>query len=303
MIGAGRRSTAEVGPDRTRMLLLVVVLHGVVLASFGRLVPLPQGRGDAAPTTFAVILDAVGEIEELELPTIAEASHPLEPTAPRVAEERPETPVEDPPVAAAASAGETVDRLEPPVEPPMVAATSTPSDPASTTDTSASGLEPPKAPPENLRPRQSSSSIRERAPRSEVKHPATRSLDRRRSERMVVARSTSGEGAGDRIASLPPGGETSGASSLAAYAALASAEIARRKYYPPAARADGAEGRVSVAFTVGSDGRISRHAITRSSGVASLDQVVSSIMAAVHLPSPPGGSFRGAVTLTFSLTH
>jgi protein TonB len=57
---------------------------------------------------------------------------------------------------------------------------------------------------------------------------------------------------------------------------------------------------VGVAFTVGSSGRIVSHSITKSSGNAALDARVHAMMEAVEAPPPPGGSFRGHITIRFS---
>jgi protein TonB len=87
----------------------------------------------------------------------------------------------------------------------------------------------------------------------------------------------------------------------ARYGALLSAEIARHKVYPAAARAAGAAGAIGVAFTVGAEGRIVAHRITKSSGNPDLDAEIDSMMAAVRAPPPPGGLFRGAVVIRFDL--
>jgi protein TonB len=90
--------------------------------------------------------------------------------------------------------------------------------------------------------------------------------------------------------------------SLSAYGALVSAEVNRRKFYPPDARGTGAVGNVGVVFTVGSAGTVTSHSITRTSGNAAIDAAVHTIMAAVQLPVPPGGQFVGSITIKFSLT-
>lgn len=87
--------------------------------------------------------------------------------------------------------------------------------------------------------------------------------------------------------------------SRASYASLLSAELNRRKVYPSAARAAGVTGSVGVAFTIGASGRVTGHSILNSSGDAALDGAVHAMMAAVHAPPPPGGSFSTSTTIRF----
>jgi protein TonB len=98
-------------------------------------------------------------------------------------------------------------------------------------------------------------------------------------------------------AGSPGGSQTARAS----YGAILSAEIARHKVYPDAARAVDATGSVGVVLTVGAAGRIVSHSITRSSGNAAIDHEVDAMMAAVRAPPPPGGVFHTGVTIRFSL--
>jgi protein TonB len=96
-------------------------------------------------------------------------------------------------------------------------------------------------------------------------------------------------------------GVASGGLSRASYASLVSAEINRRRFYPSAARASGASGEVGVAFTIGPSGRVVRYAITYSSGSSALDGAARSILAAIHAPPPPGGSFAANTSIRFHL--
>jgi protein TonB len=96
-------------------------------------------------------------------------------------------------------------------------------------------------------------------------------------------------------------GVEAAAASRASYGAIISAEIARHKIYPAEARAAGASGTIGVAFTVGAEGRIVTHTITRSSGNPVLDGAIDPMMAAVQAPPPPGGVFRGSVSVRFDL--
>ena len=58
-----------------------------------------------------------------------------------------------------------------------------------------------------------------------------------------------------------------------------------------------------VDFAVGANGRVTRHAITQSSGQGSLDQAVHQMMASVSLPPPPGGVFRATVPIRFDISR
>jgi protein TonB len=91
------------------------------------------------------------------------------------------------------------------------------------------------------------------------------------------------------------------AMSTAAYAGLVAAELNRHKVYPEAARASGASGSVGVAFTIGPSGHPTAIAVTVSSGNAALDSAARQAVASVHVPPPPGGIFRTATTIRFSL--
>ena len=89
--------------------------------------------------------------------------------------------------------------------------------------------------------------------------------------------------------------------SAASYAGLVVAELNRRKFFPAAARAEGATGAVGVAFTIGPSGRVVSQSITRSSGSDALDGAARAILAALHVPPPPGGRFSTATSIRFNL--
>lgn len=93
-----------------------------------------------------------------------------------------------------------------------------------------------------------------------------------------------------------PGGAKASASDLAAYASTIYAEIARHKN----SSGISASGSVGVAFTIDASGRIVSHTITQSSGSAELDARANAMMQAVQAPPPPGGSFRGRITIRFN---
>lgn len=88
----------------------------------------------------------------------------------------------------------------------------------------------------------------------------------------------------------------------ASYASLVAGEIRRHRHYPAVAREANITGVVVVSFTIGSSGAVVSHSIVRSSGHAVLDGAVRDMMAAVHLPPPPGGMFRSSIPVRFE-TH
>lgn len=88
----------------------------------------------------------------------------------------------------------------------------------------------------------------------------------------------------------------------ASYASLVAGEIRRHRHYPAAAREANITGVVVVAFTIGPGGTVVSHTIVRSSGHGLLDGAVRGMMGAVHLPPPPGGSFRSSIPVRFE-TH
>lgn len=79
-----------------------------------------------------------------------------------------------------------------------------------------------------------------------------------------------------------------------AYAKLLAAELKR---HTPSG-SDAQTGSIHVAFTVGSSGRIVSHKVQSSSNPA-LEPVVGHILASVHTPPPPGGSFSAVQEFNF----
>jgi hypothetical protein len=57
-------------------------------------------------------------------------------------------------------------------------------------------------------------------------------------------------------------------------------------------------GSVSIAFTIGSSGRVVSHTVKRSTDPA-LTGVVQNILTSVKAPPPPGGSFSANQEFTF----
>jgi protein TonB len=85
------------------------------------------------------------------------------------------------------------------------------------------------------------------------------------------------------------------------YAALVLAAIRSRVRYPAEARARGREGVAMVSFAVGSSGRVGAATLARGTGDASLDGAAVSLVRALSLPPPPGGSFRATVPIRYRL--
>ena len=89
--------------------------------------------------------------------------------------------------------------------------------------------------------------------------------------------------------------------STTTYRNLVMAELNRRKAYPDQARAQGAQGRVVVSFTVGPAGRVVNLAVTTSSGHSALDAAARQAVSGMTLPPPPGGRFTSSAALRFRL--
>ena len=87
---------------------------------------------------------------------------------------------------------------------------------------------------------------------------------------------------------------TGGGTTRAAYAAAVKKEIARNKKRPTAQGA----GAVSVSFVIGPAGEAESISVVKSVNPA-LDETARSIIAAVHLPPPPGGKFLGTIAIKF----
>lgn len=85
----------------------------------------------------------------------------------------------------------------------------------------------------------------------------------------------------------------------ARYAALVSAAVNSRKYFPPGARSRGAHGSVAVSFRVDRTGHVTGPAIARSSGNKLLDATALRMVTSATLPRPPGESFSGIIEIRF----
>lgn len=79
-----------------------------------------------------------------------------------------------------------------------------------------------------------------------------------------------------------------------AYARLLAAEL--RRLTPKSSRDN--TGSIHVAFTVGASGRVVSHKVRNTSNPA-LEPIVGQILASVHTPPPPGGSFSAVQEFNF----
>jgi protein TonB len=89
------------------------------------------------------------------------------------------------------------------------------------------------------------------------------------------------------------------AAAQSAYISAMSAAIRSRLFYPPAARARGAKGVVSVAFTIDGSGALSSFAITRSSGDQDLDSAARTLVQSAHFPPPPAGPVHVSTSFNY----
>jgi protein TonB len=102
----------------------------------------------------------------------------------------------------------------------------------------------------------------------------------------------------------PSSGVGVGRSDLSAnYNGRVAAHLARHKQYPAAARSAGSQGTATVAFTLDGGGRVTSVRLTRSSGIASIDQeVLAMARRASPFPAPPDGRGRNfTVPVRFNL--
>lgn len=79
-------------------------------------------------------------------------------------------------------------------------------------------------------------------------------------------------------------------------------KIERSKQYPEDARKRYIEGRVTVRFTLTSDGQVSSVSSVRLSGNSSLDQAaINAVYSAAPFARPPSGLFKGPVTMELTI--
>jgi len=99
----------------------------------------------------------------------------------------------------------------------------------------------------------------------------------------------------------PVGGASPAA--IGAYRGEVMGHLAGFKRYPEAARARGAEGRPSIAFTLDASGRVASVSLTRASGQSDIDaEAVAMVRRASPFPAPPPGASRSfTATIGFVL--
>jgi protein TonB len=87
----------------------------------------------------------------------------------------------------------------------------------------------------------------------------------------------------------------------ATYAGMVASKINAGKFYPTEARKDGISGVVSVAFSIGADGRAFNYKIAGSSGAAILDDAAIAIFKSLEVPPPPGNLFSGTINIRYTM--
>ena len=80
----------------------------------------------------------------------------------------------------------------------------------------------------------------------------------------------------------------------AAYAAAVKKEITKNRRRPTGAD----RGTVSVSFVIGPTGSVENVKVVKAAAPM-LDETARSIVAAIHLPPPPGGTFSGTIAIKF----
>lgn len=106
------------------------------------------------------------------------------------------------------------------------------------------------------------------------------------------------------VAATTSSGIGRGASNAdATYPGIVAARLARFKQYPTEARARGDQGSATVTFTLDGDGSVTHVALTKKTGIASLDRESQAMVrrAAPFPPTPTGGPMSFTVPVNFSL--
>ncbi len=261
---------------------VVIALHAAAF-SLVYLAPKPIGQPR----------EVVVDIEPQEAPT-PEAAPPAQDAAPPVAEAPPPEPT--PPVAEAPPPEPTPPGAEAQPEPaPPVAETpppETPPPPPAPVE-----LEPPKLPPPpppKMTPRT------EQPPKPVPKLVRPKPETAEREPRPTPAQKTASLEATRPGAPTTPQSSAASAAAQSGYISEIISAIHSRLFYPEAARARGAKGVVSVAFTIGASGALTSFAITRSSGDRDLDAAARTLVQSTPFPPPPGGSFHGATSFNYA---
>jgi protein TonB len=227
------------------------------------------------------------------------------------AEAAPETPAEETPPEPPEETAEpdppppepVAESEPPPVEPPPPTDQTLPPAEAETGELPARPEEPPPV-VEEVPPVEEPTPEVEPEPEERAPDPATVPTPRAKPERTEVA-----EAAPPKPAAPPPsapsapssaprsggagaGGaaQTAGKAAESAYRAKVAAQLARKKFYPSAARRDRLTGRTTVRFTLNASGRVTAANVVRSAGSRVLDQAALEMVrrAAPYPPIPKG---------------
>jgi periplasmic protein TonB len=87
------------------------------------------------------------------------------------------------------------------------------------------------------------------------------------------------------------------------YRGIVAARLARNKHFPPDARRAGHEGRAVVSFTINGGGSVTRVALVRGTGIASLDREAQAMVnrSSPFPPPPSQRSMRFTVPVSFDI--
>jgi protein TonB len=87
------------------------------------------------------------------------------------------------------------------------------------------------------------------------------------------------------------------------YRGIVAARLARNKHFPPAARRAGHEGRAVVSFTINGGGSVTRVALVRGTGIASLDREAQAMVnrSSPFPPPPSQRPMRFTVPVSFDI--
>jgi periplasmic protein TonB len=264
---------------RPLALLLIVLVHAAVFVASRA-----ASRPDLGAEPLEVMLSALGDGPQDQ--QAQEAAQP--PSAQDVADAHPQ---ETPPPAEAAPASPSPAELT--VPPPQIVSPSAPPVAAAKPKPVVKPKPKPVVVEEEEDDQPTAAEVRAKARAKHLAEVRAKRLEEARVGKAQEARHAMRRGA-------PDGAGPSGVS-RGDYAGLLLAEVNRHRFYPSAARAEGATGGVGVAFTIGPSGRVVSQAITRSSGHAALDAAARAILSAVQAPPPPGGRFSTNTIIRFHL--
>lgn len=248
--------------------------HAALIVALIVISPVPKDSAGAGVNVFEVAMVDEGELAQM----VPSPGAPPEMLAP---------PVLAPEDAAVAPPPE----LPAPVTPALV-------EPVAPPESVAPDAEVVPVPKPKLTPRNKPPAVAER-PRPSVQPRSVAPRREASSSRETSPREASAGGSQPREGAQARGGagragSPGNAVSGAAYAGKVRAILQARAN---ALGIEDQEGSVGLSFVIGGAGRMERHAITRTSGSASVDRMIRGMMASASFPPPPGGRFSGTVNI------